>query len=65
MKPPEMPGYKHLPAAVTDWERGKDVGTNIDLEEEDSVWIPGKAVRGCTALMQKDTASFREDFPLP
>lgn len=39
-----MPGYnKHLPVAVTDWQRGKGVSTSIDLEEGDSMWIPGKS----------------------
>lgn len=60
-----MPGYnKHLPAAGTDWQRGRGVSTSIDLEEGDSVWTPGKAARGCTGVMQKGTESFRGDFPL-
>lgn len=42
-----MPGYnKHLPVAVASWQRGKGVGTDIDLEEGDSLWIPGQRCKG-------------------
>lgn len=41
-----MSGYKqHLPAAVTDWQRGKGAGTSIDLDRGDSLWIPGKSCK--------------------
>lgn len=60
-----MPGYnKHLPVAVATWQRGKGVGTDIDLEEGDSLWIPGKRCKGVHRTDAKEMASFRGDFPL-